>query len=107
MFCFYLHKIFCLFCNCRGANAYSPGITAIPNGNCYILMEFFFIIKMYGTNFPYTKGVVIGDKVSVFGDLLGQCKRGWNKEYEGKKYFVGNGLLLQNRQDLFKVGSPR
>jgi hypothetical protein len=54
-----------------------------------------------------TKGVVIGDKVSVFGDLLGQCKRGWNKEYEGKKYFVGNGLLLQNRQDLFSVGVPK
>ncbi|XP_046459272.1 tRNA (cytosine(72)-C(5))-methyltransferase NSUN6-like isoform X1 [Daphnia pulex] len=73
----------CAIAILRGANAYSPGITAIPNG------------------------VVIGDKVSVFGDLLGQCKRGWNKEYEGKKYFVGNGLLLQNRQDLFSVGVPK
>ena len=53
------------------------------------------------------KGVAIGDQVSVFADLLGQCKRGWNKEYEGLKYFVGNGISLQNRQDLFTVGSPR
>jgi hypothetical protein len=53
------------------------------------------------------KGVTIGDKVSVFADLLGHCKRGWNKEYEGQKYFVGNGLLLQNRQDLFTTEAPR
>ncbi len=42
----------------------------------------------------------------MFADLVGQCKRGWNKEYQGPKCFVGNGKLVQNRKDLFKVAVP-
>ncbi|KAI9558457.1 hypothetical protein GHT06_015244 [Daphnia sinensis] len=66
----------------RGANVYAPGVTAIPSG------------------------VRIGDRVSVFADILGQCKRGWNSEYHGQKSFVGNGLLVQSRKDLFRVAVP-
>lgn len=43
----------------------------------------------------------------MFADILGQCKRGWNSEYQGQKFFVGNGLLVQNRKDLFTVAVPR
>jgi len=67
----------------RGAQAYAPGVIAMPNG------------------------LVVGDKVSVFADLKGQCKRGFTQKYLGPTYFVGNGILVQDRKDLFTIDAPK
>ena len=39
--------------------------------------------------------------------FVGQCKRGWTKDFFGPTAFVGNGLLLKNRKDLFTVDNPK
>lgn len=67
----------------RGAQAYAPGVIAMPNG------------------------LAIGSKVSVFADLKGQCKRGFTGKYLGPTYFVGNGILVQDRKDLFTIDVPK
>ena len=55
----------------------------------------------------YSVGLSIGDRVSVFADLEGKCKRGWSQEFCGSTAFVGNGILVKNRSDLFTVAVPR
>lgn len=51
--------------------------------------------------------MIVGDKVSVFADLKGQCKRGFTQKYFGPTYFVGNGILVQDRKDLFTTDVPK
>ncbi|KAK4875447.1 hypothetical protein RN001_011869 [Aquatica leii] len=47
-------------------------------------------------------GAAIGDRVSVYADLLGQCKKGFNKIYNySEKLFLGNGVIKMTRRDLF------
>ncbi|XP_066589799.1 tRNA (cytosine(72)-C(5))-methyltransferase NSUN6 isoform X2 [Prorops nasuta] len=42
------------------------------------------------------------EKVSVFADKTGNCKKGLIKEYkESEKVFLGNGILKQTRKELF------
>ena len=45
--------------------------------------------------------------MSVFADLKGQCKRGFTGKYLGPTYFVGNGILVQDRKDLFTIDVPK
>ncbi len=68
----------------RGANVYAPGIMAA------------------------TQDVIKGDKVSVFVDIHGKCRRGLIQRFKGDKSFLGNGCAAMSRKDLF-VGnsSPR
>lgn len=46
----------------------------------------------------------INDKVDIYGDLDGQCKRGLKVNYEGNKTFVGTGLIKMLRYELFDNG---
>ncbi|KAJ3051593.1 putative methyltransferase nsun6 [Rhizophlyctis rosea] len=46
-----------------------------------------------------------GDKVSVYVDLDRACLRGQSKKYTGKKAFLGNGVSLLGRDDLFTVAA--
>lgn len=64
----------------RGAHVFAPGVMGLPV-NCHI-----------------------GEKVDIFGDLDGQCKRGLKVTYEGKKLYVGTGYLKMLRSDLFDKG---
>ncbi|KAI8909961.1 S-adenosyl-L-methionine-dependent methyltransferase [Powellomyces hirtus] len=43
-----------------------------------------------------------GDRVAVYVDLDGACLRGQSREYTGRKTFVGNGIALMGREDLYK-----
>ncbi|XP_044731527.1 tRNA (cytosine(72)-C(5))-methyltransferase NSUN6 [Chrysoperla carnea] len=45
----------------------------------------------------------IGDKVSIYADLTGECKRGYLKKFENPgKVFIGNGILHQSRKEIFE-----
>ncbi|KAI8436798.1 hypothetical protein MSG28_010259 [Choristoneura fumiferana] len=48
----------------------------------------------------------INDKVNIYGDLEGKCKKGLKVVYTGKKQFVGTGYLRMMRHELFNAGSP-
>jgi hypothetical protein len=50
-------------------------------------------------------GVQCGDTVSVFADIVGQCKKGFQKPYaQDSKMFVGNGIVLMDRKQLYTKG---
>ncbi|XP_056375200.1 tRNA (cytosine(72)-C(5))-methyltransferase NSUN6 [Hyla sarda] len=65
----------------RGAHVYSAGIMSA------------------------SKWMKVGDKVSVFSDIEGQCKRGAT-EFDGAKVFVGNGISELSRSDIFCSNVP-
>ncbi|XP_078491187.1 tRNA (cytosine(72)-C(5))-methyltransferase NSUN6-like [Ciona intestinalis] len=65
----------------RGADVFVPGILCMPIG------------------------IQTGDKVSVFADIDGSCLRGMTS-YEGPRLFVGNGVMLKSRNDIFKGNNP-
>jgi len=47
-----------------------------------------------------------GDKVSVYIDVDGRCRRGRKKWFDGAKVYVGNGLAQLSRHDIF-VGAAQ
>ncbi|PSN36710.1 putative methyltransferase NSUN6 [Blattella germanica] len=62
----------------RGAHVYAPGVMGMPTG------------------------VRCGDKVSVFSDRLGKCKKGLQKPFlEESRVFVGNGIVHMERKHLY------
>ncbi|CAB1349511.1 unnamed protein product [Coregonus sp. 'balchen'] len=65
----------------RGAHVFAPGILATP------------------------KFMKTGDAVSVFSDLEGKCTRG-NKDFKGKRVFVGNGVAEMDRSNIFCSDEP-
>ena len=46
-------------------------------------------------------GVERRDKVSVYIDVEGRCRKGLTKRFEGVKVYVGNGVAEVNRRDVF------
>ncbi|XP_072949232.1 tRNA (cytosine(72)-C(5))-methyltransferase NSUN6 [Epargyreus clarus] len=64
----------------RGAHVFAPGVLGLLS-DC----------KM-------------NDKVDIYGDLEGKCKRGLKIPYTGRKRFVGVGYLKMLRCDLFDKG---
>ncbi|XP_022099886.1 putative methyltransferase NSUN6 isoform X3 [Acanthaster planci] len=61
----------------RGADIFAPGVlAALPD-------------------------MVKGDKVSVYVDVNGSCRRGLTKPFEGEKVFLGNGDVVLGRRELF------
>lgn len=47
-------------------------------------------------------GATRGDIVSIYANIGSTCKRGWtHKLEEDERYFVGNGILLINRKQIF------
>jgi hypothetical protein len=47
-------------------------------------------------------GVHCGDIVSVFADIVGQCKKGSQKPYvHSCKIFLGNGIVRMERKQLY------
>ncbi|CAN9506365.1 unnamed protein product [Ophioblennius macclurei] len=65
----------------RGAHVFAQGIIASP------------------------KYMKVGDMVSVFSDLEGNCTRGATS-FQGKKVFVGNGVAEMDRSSIFCTGEP-
>ncbi|KAM9501024.1 tRNA (cytosine(72)-C(5))-methyltransferase NSUN6 isoform 1-T1 [Clarias gariepinus] len=65
----------------RGANVFAPGVLGAP------------------------KFMKTGDVVSVFSDVEGRCTRG-AKEFQGKKVFLGNGVCMMNRSEIFCAEGP-
>lgn len=53
----------------------------------------------------YVLAMKAGDQVSVFSDVEGRCTRG-AKEFQGKKVFLGNGVCVMNRSDIFCPEGP-
>lgn len=51
---------------------------------------------------------LLNERVDIYGDLEGKCKRGLKVEYTGKKQYVGTGYLKMLRYKLFDNGvQPR
>ncbi|XP_034941812.1 tRNA (cytosine(72)-C(5))-methyltransferase NSUN6 [Chelonus insularis] len=49
-----------------------------------------------------TSGAKVGDKVEVFADVYGRCKKGFAKKYENnEKVFLGYGILQKSRNEIF------
>ncbi|XP_053322812.1 tRNA (cytosine(72)-C(5))-methyltransferase NSUN6 [Spea bombifrons] len=65
----------------RGAHVYSSGIISA------------------------SKWMKSGEKVSVYSDIEGKCKRG-AKEFLGTKVFIGNGISELSRKDIFCSNVP-
>ena len=52
--------------------------------------------------------MVAGDKVSVYVDVNGMCRRGQTLQFDGEKLFLGNGVVVMGRRELFIGGcEPR
>ncbi|XP_047029655.1 tRNA (cytosine(72)-C(5))-methyltransferase NSUN6 [Helicoverpa zea] len=64
----------------RGAHVFAPGVMGLP------------------------VNLKLGDRVDIYGDLEGHCKRGLKVNYAGKKLYVGTGYLKMLRADLFDNG---
>ncbi|XP_049873958.1 tRNA (cytosine(72)-C(5))-methyltransferase NSUN6 [Pectinophora gossypiella] len=68
----------------RGAHVFAPGVMGLS---------------------PDCK---VGEKVDIYGDLEGHCKRGLKIKYTGKKVYVGTGILKMSRYELYDNGiQPR
>ncbi|XP_072010299.1 tRNA (cytosine(72)-C(5))-methyltransferase NSUN6 isoform X2 [Engystomops pustulosus] len=65
----------------RGAHVYSAGILSA------------------------SKWMKAGDRVSVYSDIGGQCKRGAT-EFDGIKVFIGNGISELSRSEIFCSDGP-
>ncbi|KAK2860667.1 hypothetical protein Q7C36_004833 [Tachysurus vachellii] len=65
----------------RGAHVFAPGLLSAP------------------------KFMKAGDPVSVFSDVEGRCTQG-AKEFQGKKIFLGNGVCVMKRSDIFCPEGP-
>jgi len=50
-------------------------------------------------------GVQCGDKVSVFVDVEGRCRKGRVKPFDGVKLHIGNGRAELSRHDVFVSNS--
>ncbi|XP_063825565.1 tRNA (cytosine(72)-C(5))-methyltransferase NSUN6 isoform X1 [Ostrinia nubilalis] len=64
----------------RGAHVFAPGVVGMPT-NCQL-----------------------DEMVDIYGDIDGQCKRGLKVTFQGRKLFVGTGVLKMLRRDLFDNG---
>lgn len=59
-------------------------------------------VLMYCNDSIIISGVHCGDIVSVFADIVGQCKKGYQKPYvQGCKIFLGNGIVRMERKHLY------
>ncbi|XP_060527902.1 tRNA (cytosine(72)-C(5))-methyltransferase NSUN6 isoform X2 [Cylas formicarius] len=61
----------------RGSHIYAPGVLGM------------------------VAGTQLNDAVSIYVDIEKNCKKGFQKIYEGKKVFIGNGLVKIVRKNLF------
>ncbi|XP_051155145.1 tRNA (cytosine(72)-C(5))-methyltransferase NSUN6 isoform X2 [Leptopilina boulardi] len=62
----------------RGADIFAPGVIGMPHG------------------------LNVGETVSVFADIVKDCKKGLVKKYaDENKFFLGNGIIQLTRDDLF------
>jgi len=53
-------------------------------------------------NFAVYSGASEGDIVSIYADIGGVSKRGWTQKLDQKyRVFVGNGVLLMGRKQIF------
>ena len=46
--------------------------------------------------------MVKGDAVSVYADLDHKCRQGSKEEFKGQKYFLGNGIAMLSRNEIFQ-----
>lgn len=57
---------------------------------------------MYGVVFWFVfVGMDYGNKVSVYADVEGKCRKGLTKPFQQPKLFVGNGVAEMSRSELF------
>ena len=50
----------------------------------------------------FFSAIMKGDSVSVYADLGRKCRRGFVKTFTEPKMFVGNGISIYSRQQLFE-----
>lgn len=66
----------------RGSHVFAPGVFAI------------------------SRGVKAGQRVSVWADLEGKCRRGQTTPYIGRRCHVGNGISRVDRREFFQREGP-
>ena len=47
-----------------------------------------------------------GDRVSVYADVDGTCRKGLLKPFDGRVVYVGNGVAEMSRSELFSSDEP-
>lgn len=62
----------------RGADIFAPGVMGMT-----------------------PQGMQVGDTVAIYGDVNGQCRRGYTQKFTGDRIFIGNGQALMSRVQLF------
>jgi len=67
-----------------------------PLVNSFVTNEFQVLANLW-----LSLGVQRGDRVSVYIDVEGRCRKGLVKQFEGVRVYVGNGLAEVSRRDVF------
>ncbi|XP_068633174.1 tRNA (cytosine(72)-C(5))-methyltransferase NSUN6 [Battus philenor] len=76
--------VLCAAAVLKGAHVFAPGVLGLPSN------------------------IKLEERVDVYADLDGQCKRGLKVKYEGRKLYIGTGFLKMQRYHLFENGAqPR
>ena len=68
------------------------------------------LISPSNPNIPLPCGrsaVQQGETVAVYADLDGGCLRGRTQPYQGRRRFVGNGVMQLSRRAIFTAEQPR
>lgn len=95
----------------RGAHVFVPGVIGLLPGNFSkeMLASIVFIQSIQSIQsiliflcFFFFQGACEGDIVSIYADVSGVTKRGWTRKLDEKyRMFVGNGILLMGRKQIF------
>ena len=51
--------------------------------------------------------MVAGNALSIYADVNGKCLKGSKLEFKGQKHFVGNGVAVMGRNEIFQENQPR
>ena len=77
----------------RGADVFAPGVLAAPKS--------MHILNINGVVPSLPLGLSRGDQVLVYADIEGKCRRGLAVSFNEKRVFVGVGVTVLNREELF------
>ena len=84
------------FCNALCQYFYNFLLLSYPKLDIELKVFFFMIV-----------GMAKDDHVSIHVDLEGKCRKGSKVQLEGEKYFVGNGIAVLSRSEIFQEKQPR
>ncbi|XP_063624070.1 tRNA (cytosine(72)-C(5))-methyltransferase NSUN6 [Cydia splendana] len=104
-------KFYCLYPDCLVVEQWLTDVQ--PSGNLEVIVDALCAVAVLRGAHVFAPGVMglppgcsINDKVDIYGDMEGKCKKGLKLAYTGQKVFVGTGYLKMLRHELFNDGIP-